>query len=107
MKYLTGLLIAVSLIACKDQPKQTDQPEEVKVGIEEIADKNYPEALQNVFDAHGGLHQWRSLKNLVYEIPKDEYDEVHTINLHSRKDRVDTPEYSMGYDGKDVWLRGS
>ena len=105
MKYFTGLLFALLIIACKDQPKQTDTPEEVQAAIEESGDIRYPEPLQKVFDAHGGLSQWRSLKNLVYEITKENYSEVHTINLYSRMDRVDTPDYSMGFDGKDVWLK--
>ena len=104
MKNFTGLLIALLIIACKDQPKQTDAPDEVQAPVKETSHIPYPEAMQKVFDAHGGLSQWRALKNLTYEIPKENYSEIHAINLYSRKDRVDTPDYSMGFDGNDVWL---
>ena len=31
-------------------------------------------------------------------------NEKHTIDLHSRKDKVETPPVEIGFDGKDVWL---
>ena len=105
MKYLSILLISLILFSCGENPKQTKEVMEDPAAEEMVIDKQYPEALHKIFDAHGGLEQWRSFRNLAYEIPKDNYSEVHTINLYSRKDRVDTPDFSMGFDGKDVWLR--
>lgn len=105
MKFLPILIFLLVLSSCKEQPKQSNAVNEEPAPAETVVDKSYPEALQKVFEAHGGLSQWKSFKNLVYEIPKDDFSEVHTINLYSRKDRVDTPKFSMGFDGKDVWLK--
>ena len=105
MKYLPFLMLLLIFTTCKEQPKQSISNIESPVQTGTAVDESYPEALQKVFEAHGGLRQWRSFKNLVYEIPKDDFSEVHTINLYSRKDRVDTPDFSMGFDGNDVWLK--
>ena len=29
---------------------------------------------------------------------------MHTVDLHSRKSVINTPKYSLGYDGKEAWL---
>lgn len=104
MKYSIFILLAIFLTACREEPKQQEADNlNTEVDTENILD--YPEALEKVFEAHGGLKSWKSYKSLVYEIPKEDYSEVHSINLYSRKDRVDTPDYSMGFDGEEVWLR--
>ena len=104
MKSLPILMFLLIFSSCREQPKKSNAIDEVPAPVEAVVDESYPEALQKVFEAHGGLPQWRSFKNLVYEIPKDDFSEVHTINLYSRKDRIDTPNFSMGFDGNDVWL---
>ena len=91
-------------MACKQQAKETSSQVEIEETVEEKNPAKYPEALNRVFDAHGGLKTWRSMKNLVYTIPKDELSESHSIDLYSRKDRIDTKSYSMGFDGSDVWI---
>ena len=105
MKYLTIFIISLAVLSCKEESKQSKEVTTDPAAEQMAIDSQYPEALQKIFDAHGGLDQWRSFRNLTYEIPKDKYSELHTINLYSRKDRVDTPDYSMGFDGKDVWLK--
>ena len=105
MKIIYTLLLLAALSACKEPAAKPTSAVESNQN-KEIAEKlPYPENLVKVFDAHGGLDKWKSMRSLVYEIPKKDYSEVHTINLYSRKDRVDTPDYSMGFDGRDVWLQ--
>ncbi len=104
MKYTIYLFVMLLLASCRENSKPATETAETPEAVEELSKAEYPEALDKVFDAHGGLQLWRSMKSLVYEIPKGDFNEVHTINLHSRKDRVETPAYSMGFDGKDVWI---
>lgn len=66
--------------------------------------RNYPEALQKVFEAHGGIEAWATQRTLSYEMPKNKGKEIHTLDLKSRKDRIDAPNFSMGFDGREVWL---
>ena len=104
MKYITSLLFLMVLLACKQQAKEVKSEDETEKSVEQQTTVQYPEVLTKVFDAHGGLKNWRSMKNLVYTIPKEDLSEIHTIDLYSRKDRIDTPDYSMGFDGSDVWI---
>ncbi|MGX1929431.1 DUF6503 family protein [Flagellimonas sp. 2504JD4-2] len=103
MRKLIVILLAFTAFACKDNPKKEDigkegEPQEI------ASEKNYPEALESVFTAHGGLKNWKSQKTLIFEIPKPDLKELHTVDLWTRKDRVDTEKFSMGSNGPKVWL---
>ncbi|QBA64588.1 DUF6503 family protein [Muriicola soli] len=103
MRNTVLFLIILLVISCKDMPKE--QPDkEMKSEIVEEEVQEYPEALNEVFKAHGGLASWKNQKYLSYEIPKKSGREKHQIDLYSRKDIVETDDFSMGFDGQDVWL---
>ena len=104
MKYFTSLVLLVVLFACRQQAKEVTPENDLQGSSVQETPGRYPEALSKVFEAHGGLKNWRSMKSLVYTIPKKDVDEIHTIDLYSRKDRIVTPDYSMGFDGTDVWI---
>ena len=107
MKNSLIFALVILFLSCKEQVKKTESTVEMETVTDTEINPPYPEALGKVFDAHGSLETWRSMKNLVYEIPKSDYSEIHTINLYSRLDRVDTPDYSMGFDGSNVWIDDS
>ncbi|KAF9658070.1 DUF6503 family protein [Tenacibaculum sp. ZH5_bin.1] len=91
------LLIAITLVsgACKKEVKK----EAIK--NEEVAILKYPKALEEVLEKHGGIEQWKKMKTLSFTLKNEE----HTTDLHSRKTVVNSPEYSLGFDGKEVWLQ--
>jgi hypothetical protein len=96
-------MIFLAFVACKPSPKK--EQVEVPQPVEEVSDKtNYPEKLTKVFEAHGGLERWKSMRTLSFVLPNPDAPETHTIDLWSRKDRVDTDKYSMGFDGEKAWL---
>ena len=66
--------------------------------------KNYPAALQKVFDAHGGLDKWYSMKTLSYEIEKEGENEKQTIALDDRREKIEASNFVTGYDGANFWL---
>ncbi len=90
--------------SCKDSPDKTKgmeiMPEEMEVA--EIS--RYPEALEKVFDAHGGLSAWKDKRTLIFEIVKPAGNEKHTIDLLSRDEKIEMPDVTMGSDRGDVWL---
>lgn len=99
MKRLVLLIvIAVISIACKNESKKETQ--KVAATEAETKIKKYPEGLAEVFDKHGGIEQWNKMKTLSYSLNKEE----HTIDLHSRKTVINSAEYSLGYNGKDIWV---
>lgn len=95
------LLLILSISGCKDAPGDAEKTEEIIVNVEQAI---YPEAMQKVFEAHGGLKKWKEQRSLLFDIPKETGTESHRINLYSRKDIVETKAYKMGFDGRDVWL---
>jgi hypothetical protein len=80
MKKVLLLLIIVISVSCKKE--------------------NFPDELGKVFEKHGGLKAWKKAQVLSF----NKGEEVHTSDLHSRKIVINTPKYSLGFDGKEVWL---
>ena len=103
MKKLTILVLFLVVSACKQTPKADKVEEPIPQEMTE-PNPNYPDAMAKVFDAHGGLEQWKKQRTLSYVLPKPELPETHTVDLWSRKDRIDTKQFSMGFDGKEAWL---
>lgn len=103
MNKLTILLLFIGLTACKQNLKteKNETPVQQELVVDEAV---YPDALTKVFDAHGGLKQWKSQRTISFVLPKPNQSETHTIDLWSRKDRIDTEQFSMGFDGEQAWL---
>lgn len=90
MKKLAILLFVVVIaVSCK-----TDAKKEIK------KEEKFPTNLGKVFDAHGGIDNWRAARTLSF----NKGDEAHTVDLWSRKTMINAPTYSLGFDGKDVWV---
>jgi hypothetical protein len=96
MKKILLLLIIMVAISCKNEIKK-DLKKEVSLGVKK---ESFSTALGKVFEAHGGINSWRKLQTLSFNKGK----EIHTIDLHSRKTVINTPKYSLGFDGEAVWL---
>nr|WP_321411769.1 DUF6503 family protein [uncultured Allomuricauda sp.] len=103
MNKLTILVLFMVISACKQTQKTEKNKEPVQREII-INERVYPNAMVEVFDAHGGLEQWKQQRTLSYVLAKPELPETHTIDLWSRKDRIDTEQFSMGFDGGQAWL---
>lgn len=104
MQKILGLLLLSTLItACGDKTAEKVTKKEIQTPSTEEK-ISYPKALNEILGAHGGLDRWRSKRSLVFKIPRTGYDEKHTVDLLSRKDRIDTPVYSIGFDGENTWL---
>lgn len=98
MKIFTFSCVLLLVLGCKQEPKQeVQQIEPEHTGLK------YPPALGKVFDAHGGLDQWQEYATLSYRMG----EEKHTIDLKTRLDRIDHPEYSLGEDREGVWKAGT
>ncbi|WP_396634944.1 hypothetical protein [Maribacter sp. R86514] len=98
------LVLALAIFSCKEVPKK----ETITEAAEEIATQvnldKYPAELNKVFEAHGGLNAWKGYKTLNFEMPNEKFNELQTIDLHKRFDKISTPAYTIGFDGAEVWL---
>ena len=96
MKKIILLFLAITVISCKNDSKKESKQQQQK----NFHKQNFPKNLAKVFEAHGGINTWRKAKVLSF----NKGEEVHTVDLQTRKTVVNSPKYSLGFDGKEVWL---
>lgn len=96
MKNVILIAIFFTIISCKNETNKTTQKEEKQI----VKKENFPDELGKVFKTHGGIDTWRKVRILSF----NKGDEVHTADLKSRKTVINHPEYSLGFDGTEVWL---
>lgn len=104
MKRIFITISILALIGCKESPKESARPSKVPEMVELSEPTDYPEDLNKIFDAHGRLHNWRDKRTLSFVIAKPDAPETHTIDLYSRKEKIEMPGVAMGFDGNDHWL---
>lgn len=80
--------VSIFAISCKNESKK------------EVKAEKFPEVLGKILQKHGGIDTWRKAKTISFNKGK----EAHTADLNSRKTIIISPEYSMGFNGKDIWL---
>ncbi|CAM3506516.1 DUF6503 family protein [Aequorivita lipolytica] len=119
-KLILLLTVLLALAACKNDKKTTGEDPRVEgteldsTGMEAPdgeakstrtnPEKTYPSQLQSVFTAHGGLHHWKKMNNLCFEMKGKNGNETHTVSLPNRRTKIESKDWSIGYDGKGVWL---
>lgn len=104
MKKTTILALTLILvIACKNE-KSTQSTVIETLTKEDITTSIYPETITKIFDAHGGIDQWNAMKYLSFTMEKPNGKEVTTLNLKTRAERIETPTYTLGYDGTTLWV---
>ena len=69
------------------------------------AQPKYPTPLKKVFEKHGGMDLWQKQPAFSYDIVRDKGNETHYINLKDRRDKIEAPNFDMGFDGQDVWVK--
>ena len=65
---------------------------------------NLPDLLQKGLQAHGGLDRWRSMETMIYTVERMDKPEQHLIDLDSRKVLLTHENYTVGFDGQEVWV---
>lgn len=95
----TTMILALLIVSCKqnDTSKENIPPPPPPVKV-------YPTAIASVFDAHGGIVKWNAMNNLCFTMEKEGGNETHTTDLTSRKVRIETEKYTLGFNGEKVWL---
>jgi len=99
------VFIVFVLFGCKETPKKPIDHFEERTEEVDVNSISAPLAsVYKVFEAHGGLENWKNKRTLSFTIPKTNTPETHTIDLYSRREKIETSEMAMGFDGKDFWL---
>ncbi len=102
MKKSILLVLVISIFACKNKTTPTVDYSEEKL---DVTTSVYPENISKVFDAHGGLDVWSTMQSLAFTMKKPNGDEVTTTDLKNRKSLIEMPKHTIGFNGKDVWLK--
>lgn len=96
MKKVLLVFMVIISVSCKNESKK-----EVDNHTSEVKKENFPNELAKVFEKHGGIQTWRKAKTLSF----NKGEEVHTSDLQSRKIIINSPTYSLGFNGTETWLK--
>lgn len=99
------LLLAMFIIvsACKQETKPVVN-EDYSTTELDVTTSIYPENLTKVFNAHGGIDAWKSMKSLSFTMEKPDGNEVTLTNLDSREALIENPKATIGFDGNKAWF---
>jgi len=95
-----------AFLACKEEKKETKFDKTVVVN-ETVAIDNksaIPSNVSEVLKAHGGMEQWNKMNNLCFSFEGRGGEEVHTVALKNRNEKIEHKNWSIGNDGDGVWL---
>lgn len=91
--------LLLTFAACKNEPTTTETTTTPPADL-----TKYPAALQKVFAKHGGLDTWNKMQALTFEIVDSLGNEKTQTDLHNRRERIESPDFTMGYDGDNFWV---
>ena len=97
MRNIYLFVFVLIIFSCKNlTPETKSTTPEVKI--------NYPAELVQIFDNHGGLDKWKSLKAMSYEIEKEAGNEKQSIDLQNRREKIEASNFTSGFNGKEYWV---
>ena len=99
------LFFSLFLVTACQAPENTQKLQETATEKDlEYTLVEYPAGLLRVLERHGGIELWRKMQRLSFEIVKESGNEKHYIQLQDRRDKVEGPNFTMGFDGNEVWM---
>ncbi len=84
--------------ACQNSESTTNNT------AKEVKKIELPKALAAGIEAHGGMDQWQKMQTWAYTIERNEQPERQFIDLKTRKVLLKQDAYTIGFDGKEVWI---
>jgi len=106
MKYLTALLFILLMISCKNGNSKAEDPATAETPLKPaVEQREFPAFMDSLFAKHGGYDTWQQLNYLGFGIQKPSGLETHQIDLKRRRDKMITDKFSLGFDGKEVWIK--
>ncbi|NRA93440.1 MAG: hypothetical protein HRU26_12280, partial [Psychroserpens sp.] len=86
MKPTFFLFLTLLVFSCKQEASKeiTPGPDDYKTTELDVTTSIYPESISRVFEAHGGIDTWRTMKTLEFTMPKESGDEVTLTDLQYR-----------------------
>jgi len=103
--FYLGLCALLVLSSCKENT--TNPTQETKTATTTSVTKpvkTYPKNVKTILDTHGTMERWNAVRHLGFTLEKEGGDEKHIVDMHSRKTRIETDKWILGFDGEKVWL---
>lgn len=100
---ITFIFVLTAFYACSTKPKKNKQPTTKKTTKYTYA-SHIPETMKQVFEAHGGAANWQQQRSMVFSIPKDSTKQKHILDLKTRQERIEAPNYTMGNYNGSLWI---
>lgn len=105
MKFNLKYLALAMLLFPACQPAEDKATETTELTSESGTNSaKFPSYFTDVLKAHGGLEQWYKLGTMQFQVTSNDNTETHIIDLKNRKDLVKAENYTIGYDGEQVWV---
>lgn len=99
---IVSFLLFLTIFACKNENVPNEENQLQVENIEE--ERQYPNSINQVFEAHGGLDKWNKMKTLKFTIEHEEGSEITTTDLRNRYSLIETEKFKIGFDGKEAWI---
>jgi hypothetical protein len=75
------------------------------LGFAQDSNSLYPKGIQRMFNAHGSYELWDEMNQLKFDLIKNNGAvETHLVALKSRKTCITSTKFTIGFDGKEVWM---
>lgn len=97
------MLVLLVFTACKNN-EEARKPLPKVISKSDISTSIYPDDITKVFDAHGGIDRWNTMKTLSFTMNRPNGSEVTTTHLKTRAELIDSPSNTLGFDGQQLWL---
>ena len=81
--------------------KNTDESPKTTVDVKE--ESPFPNELQKIMDAHGGLSLFQTFGSLELALTQDGQSKSFKTNLKTEKTLIEGSVFTLGYDGKGNW----
>lgn len=94
------------LTACGAPATETMETETLTTNITE----GMPDDFVATLNAHGGLEEWKTFRQLGYAMPKGDDQELQLVDLYDRREYIKQPgkngeePVEMGFNGENVWV---
>ena len=97
-------LLLLFAFACNSEPLADAATEQEEMETPTDPAANLPADFRSVLEAHGGLAAWQKQNTLSFSFPKGEGKEKHTVDLRTRRELIEQPTATIGYDGEKSWV---
>ena len=104
MRLLTITFMILAFTACKEAKKEVEKEMAKPEMVEKVVSREFPETMTKVFDAHGGFDAYNAKRVLSFEIVKENGNDLFTVDLKTRNEKIVMGDIATGYDGTEFWL---